>query len=220
MNCICYSLQDLSFLKLPFKKDANILFTDNLCFPVDDQPCILGTGNIVGMKKIGKNEKIPELHPYLGQSLNEQEFKEWLKTIIELYPMIKTVWLMGSRNEGNFRDDSDWDVIIELTESCYINNLPNPSKNIEKKIANNQLLNEKGKYHVDIFYLRPDGFIARYFRQSINKSLFKCQGLREKDPVFPCRVPSCCNWESFYDSSQKARVIFERKGVNSNEVLG
>lgn len=38
--------------------------------------------------------------------------QQYIKKLILSYPLIKSIWLFGSRANNSYKDDSDWDLLI------------------------------------------------------------------------------------------------------------
>jgi hypothetical protein len=103
--------------------------------------------------------------------LTEAEFMEWLEKLLELYPQVEAVGLVGSRAFGYARPGSDWDVVILLEEDCYQEEVIGKGGDgkditisvqvdkIEQRISFDEAL---ASASIEKFFLRPSGSIARW----------------------------------------------------------
>jgi hypothetical protein len=49
--------------------------------------------------------------------------KEYLDRLVNAYPSIREIWLLGSRANGSSRPDSDWDYLVFCDEARAFNDL-------------------------------------------------------------------------------------------------
>lgn len=82
----------------------------------------------------------------------------WAKAIGATYPEIESLYLVGSRAAGAGREDSDWDVVAVLRESCYGQDGEPIDPEIERRITEDP---ENAFDGLDLFFIRPG---ERHFR--------------------------------------------------------
>ena len=92
------------------------------------------------------------------QNISAFDFDDWLNEITTKYSQIVDIHLTGSRAAGCAGPHSDYDVVILLASECYDENSRQENK-IEQRIAFDENLRHEA---LDIFWLRPDGFVGRW----------------------------------------------------------
>lgn len=203
MDCISYIREKLPAGIVEFRNN------NPTCLPVNGGPCILGTGKIIGAK-IWQGVGEPPQLKIEGECLSKTEFANFLEKVKKLFPQIIKASLIGSRSRGTNRENSDWDVLIQLSEECYKNDIP-VKNDIERWIMGHPDLRTLYLKNIDIYFQRPSGFIVRYFRSYIIDSIFELKGFRDKDPLYFSTVTKGgCIWTPLYESIKEAKVLFQR----------
>lgn len=187
-----------------------------ICTPTHQEPCLPGYGCITQLKflrfdKVDRQPTAKDLkkteHP-----VTEDQFNKWLSGITAAYPSIKTISLIGSRARGQARPSSDWDVLISLDESCYKNNRPRCNRDVERMIDYDQLSSNTS---IDIWFLRPNGIVARDVRKSLRSDFFDIPGFRFEDPVHSARIKggAYCKelWDDLYQDVKNAVLLYKRR---------
>ena len=166
---------------------APIKIKKYLCSPTNQEPCLPGYGCVTQFKflKMEEVDRKPSDTDIwkIECSVTEAQFNKWLLGITDAYPSIKTISLIGSRARGQGQPGSDWDVLISLEESCYRTNKPHYNRDFERMITYDQL---SSNTLIDIWFLRPNGIVARDARKNIKKDFFDLPGFRLNDPAITC----------------------------------
>jgi predicted nucleotidyltransferase len=49
----------------------------------------------------------------------EESVEKYIKRLISAYPTILSVWLLGSRANGSYKPDSDWDLLVFGSQKVF-----------------------------------------------------------------------------------------------------
>lgn len=104
----------------------------------------------------------------VSEPMTEEAFQTWLLDTIAKYPEIDSIYLVGSRSEGCHKADSDYDLVVCLSDNLYEtetivsqdvyrHDISRRKDDTELRIA----LSTR-RSAIEIFYLRPDGILTRY----------------------------------------------------------
>uniref|UniRef100_UPI0013D6902B nucleotidyltransferase domain-containing protein n=2 Tax=unclassified Arhodomonas TaxID=2621637 RepID=UPI0013D6902B len=92
------------------------------------------------------------------------EVKDYLKKVTFLAPSVRELWIIGSRANGNARDESDWDFLAFGELGALEEVAAAPSLHLD---------------YIDLLVVRPDGTFERPWGESKSGSL----GAWEWSPV-------------------------------------
>ena len=62
----------------------------------------------------------------------DNQVKQYINNLISYYPLIDSIWLLGSRANNSYNDDSDWDLLVFA------------NKDILEDLRRNNYFKEKG----------------------------------------------------------------------------
>ena len=102
-------------------------------------------------------EKVPKLMDFSRRAMNEESVKtlQTIKQYIEKIGSVKHIILFGSRAQGTYREDSDYDILL-ITE----NNLALEEK---RKLANRIIADlSRQKIDVDVLFKNMDDVLKVY----------------------------------------------------------
>lgn len=195
-----------------------------LCIPTHQESCQPGYGCVTQLKflRMDKVDRLPTAKDLKrgGPHITEEQFNEWLSGITAAYPSIKTISLIGSRARGQARPGSDWDVLISLDESCYKDNKPRYNRDVERMIAYDKLSSNP---LIDLWFLRPNGIVARDVRRDLRRDFFSIPGFRPEDPLHAARVKggAYCKglWDDLYRDVENAVLVYKRGDCSGETVV-
>lgn len=203
LQCTCYVCQET-----PIGKPVEIEKT--VCLPNNGGACLPGLGRIVQFKFWrGSGDLAYEDIHRTSPPLSDEQFFYWLNTLVNTYPQIKKVGLIGSRAKGTATLKSDWDILISLDDACY----KDSGRDMEREIAYDPVITSNAT--IDLWFLRPNGVIARHFKRNLKDSFFHMPGFREEDKTQPCNWPdenACCKniWLNLYRDVSNALLLYDR----------
>lgn len=178
-----------------------------ICLPDNGGPCIYGCGYIKNYKFwIGAGEPPMDYFDVFDGSGGYNELLDWAEILGNKYPQLRCIKLFGSYLRGTADENSDIDILIELSKDCNF-------KDISKKISFDIDLKRAGR--PDIWFLRPDGLVIRYEKSILKKPIEHYPGFRHnrlvKNPQ--SKEEACCKhrWTKLYEEIQTARVLYQKK---------
>lgn len=104
----------------------------------------------------------------VSEPMTEEAFQVWLLDTVARYPEIDSIHLTGSRSEGSHKPDSDYDLVVCLSEALYDTETIVSQSGYRHKIARRKddtelrIALSTRRPAIEIFFLRPDGLLARY----------------------------------------------------------
>lgn len=195
---------------------ANCENTIKICIPENRGPCVYGCGYIKNFK-FWEGPGNPPSDPaeiYRTSHVEStviEDLLNWCEVLgNKYYKQLKSIKLFGSYAKGTAREDSDIDILIELSNDCNF-------KDIHKKISFDRDLS-KLPFEPDAWFLRPDGLVTKYKQRSFCKPLEFHSGFRNSRLIrntTQSQEEACCKhiWTDLYENIQTARVLYEKKSA-------
>jgi len=84
--------------------------------------------------------------------LINRKVRQYIDTLTNQFPGIKSIWLMGSHANDSYRDDSDWDLFAFADQHIFDRNLQRKLDSgkykwrpVAKDVYGRTIVKEKGK---------------------------------------------------------------------------